>query len=1041
MKRIISLTLSVLMLVSGIPLVVSAGTSGETIVDDLSGNLLLYSSFDNENANDESGKGHNGAVNGTVSYVDGISGKALYIKGEGQTGLVKATDYVSYGKNSDIIPSTGDFSFSVFFRATGTVGKASTLLSNKSYKSGQNTGFALLVDSSYDRQLNIGFEENGTKKLKEDIKNTAAPLANDGSWHMLTAIFDRDGSASYYIDETLVGKVNISACSTMPMNADIETDDGNYDKSGDLSLDLNLGADGNGWYGVSNSEIDELRIYDKALSEDEIGELYTYYANYESFDMSEGLILYSSFDGENANDESGKGHNGTVTGNVGYVNGISGKALYIESQGAYLSSAADNYVSYGASNAIIPNTDDFTFNMFFKATGPIEEGATLISNKNYVSGKNTGFALIADYEDNDYTQIINTGLDGTRLRAMNGNSGAIQANDGDWHMLTGTFDRDGSVSFYIDGRLIASNDISGYSSLSLNASLALNIGADGNGCYGTNNSVIDELRIYDRALSANDVTAIYKQTMGEKPKVEAGIGKLLDTVKAITPNSVYPQDKINEVTAFFEASLTQLSALDDDEALALLDECEKAYLKLLNSGAKPLASFHIVSDVHSYNGDEAYVAALKTMANINADTTIGLLVTGDITNSATEKQYNSFYNKTATYSPVPAEKVMVVLGNHDVRGSSDRYSVPSQYDPNTSNWGTAKDRYLSRNEPYMPNTDTVYFSKELGGYTFIMLNTELDLSDAMYMSVEQLEWLEQTLKTAYEKDPTKPIFIASHQPLYDTHYESNRWRTFIIGDMKTGEFMNEAESNDAIKEVLEKYPTTVFISGHIHNNFGTTVGVVRPFGAAVDLPALGKGSVMGGGYEAQIYENEIVFRAINFATGEYLPMYDIVIAVGENNVSAIYQQAQSVLADADKYAAEDIAEIQTLSSYLYGLLNVKYSDVSTDRFYTSAQHAEINTAAQSLKAALNSLQLNNGSGSTDDSDQSDGSDSSDSSDTAVDTSENTDTDAATDTDSSEKTNGDEKTDYIIPIIIAISVLVCVGVAIPVVLIVKRKSKN
>ena len=746
--------------------------------------------------------------------------------------------------------------------------------------------------------------------------------------------------------------------------------------------------------------------------------------------LKNNLLLYSSFDGENVNDESGKGHNGTVVGSVSYVDGMSGKAIVIDGNQAGTGSgktdyAATNYVNYGPSANIIPATGDFSVSMMFKFTGEtLPYGGVLLSNKDYTRGINAGFAIVAGDETSSRKQRMNFG-DGSN----NKNAGTkTVADDGQWHMITAVYDRDGKVMFYFDGSLVSEDDISGGNGRSItSAGLPLILGADGDKCYGMIDSVIDELCIYDKVLSADEIGALYSYFTGDTKKIETRLNEMLSTVKTIVPGILYSQDKLTAVKSALEVALNELPELDYDEAVVLLEECEKEYEALFYSGAKPIASFHIISDVHSYNGDDAYVAALQNMANINADTNIGLLVTGDITNSATEKQYNSFYNKTEAYSPVSDEKVMVVLGNHDVRGSSNRYSTPDQYNAATSNWETAKNYYLTRNEKYMPSTDTVYYTKELGGYTFIMLNTELDLSDALYMSVEQLEWLEQTLKTAYEKDPTKPIFIASHQPLYDTHFESNRWRTFIVGDMKTGEFMNEEESNNAIKAVLEKYPTTVFISGHIHNGFGTTVGVVRPFGATIDLPALGKGSNMGGGYEAQIYENQIIFRAINYATGEYLPQYDIVIATGDNNVSAIYQKSKRIIADADKYSAEDIENVRSLSDQLYALLNVKYTDVELKAFYTLTQHEEINTVAQTLKATIDALKTAGGT----DSDVGDG--SGDGMNSGDDTNNGTETDI---------TDGNDENGPIEPIVIVmIAAVVAVCGAAGVFVALKKNQKK
>ncbi|MBQ9099276.1 MAG: hypothetical protein IJY50_07595, partial [Clostridia bacterium] len=112
----------------------------------------------------------------------------------------------------------------------------------------------------------------------------------------------------------------------------------------------------------------------------------------------------------------------------------------------------------------------------------------------------------------------------------------------------------------------------------------------------------------------------------------------------------------------------------------------------------------------------------------------------------------------------------------------------------------------------------------------------------------------------------------------------------------------------------------------------------------------------GNGYEVQIYADRVVFRAVNYATGEYFPDEDITISVGDSNVSRVYQAAQKVLADADSYDATEIANIRALSDTLGGLITVSYANLdSFENFYTTTQHTEINEAAQNLKTALDNL--------------------------------------------------------------------------------------
>ena len=57
-------------------------------------------------------------------------------------------------------------------------------------------------------------------------------------------------------------------------------------------------------------KLDDLRIYDRALSKNEVTELYDLKP---TLSLQDGLVAFYPFEG-NANDESGNGHDGTVYG-------------------------------------------------------------------------------------------------------------------------------------------------------------------------------------------------------------------------------------------------------------------------------------------------------------------------------------------------------------------------------------------------------------------------------------------------------------------------------------------------------------------------------------------------------------------------------------------------------------------------------------------------------------------------------------------------------------------------------------------------------
>lgn len=147
------------------------------------------------------------------------------------------------------------------------------------------------------------------------------------------------------------------------------------------------------------------------------------------------------------------------------------------------------------------------------------------------------------------------------------------------------------------------------------------------------------------------------------------------------------------------------------------------------------------------------------------------------------------------------------------------------------------------------------------------------------------------MKTSYEKDSTKPVFIICHQALNDTHMRSNVLNGFDDIDTDGTPNGNYTGADAKVKEIMAKYPVGVFLSGHIHNGLGYGEAIAREYGVCVDLPAFGgseNGCLdKGTGYEVMIYEDRIEFQAYNFATGERLSQYDKVVEFP--TVSALYQ--------------------------------------------------------------------------------------------------------------------------------------------------------
>lgn len=697
--------------------------------------------------------------------------------------------------------------------------------------------------------------------------------------------------------------------------------------------------------------------------------------------LNDGLVLYSSFDegtveGNNVTDISGNGHNGTVQGSVTYVDGISGKAINMPSTDR-------GYVDYGKSNDIIPETGDFSISLWYMATGDTNNG-TLISNKNYDSGKNRGIA-IGTFDDASGNDLRINFVASSSLVEMNGSrySQLTMAQNRQWHHLAVSYERSGDMTCYVDGISIGSLPISNQQE-SIDVGLNMSLGADGNGKWNLYNAIVDELRIYNKAISTDVVNALYEDYEQEADVMNFKIRlpQIKANLEMMVPDSSYPEDVIKEMLV--KVGTLEKVLYDPDlevaEAKDLIDVFQQEYDAFLKRGA-PNASFHLVSDVHINTSGvpNSYVTAMKNMKDINPDTTIAFVNAGDFTDYSGENEYQTFYDLTQANNPVSDEQTLIIQGNHDVRGPNQSQWVTDPGKPQPY-WETAKTRYLQYNAPYFPEDqkDTLYHTKTLGttgidenGYTFIMLNTEMGLKDSMYMSPEQIIWLDKTMGEAYENDPGKPIFIIAHEALVDTHWLCNTLDGFdgIKPDGTPQPYQSGGDA--AVKRIMAKYPNGIFISGHLHNEFGRAEAIVRPYGVVVDVPTFGQGginidfNVKGAGYEVEIHDEKVVFRAVNFIKNEWYPEYDVVIPMP--GYSAIYQQANNILTTDEQYCYDknEIKKLKVSFDKLDSLV-IRYYDQSKlnwdsiemppKQLYQEADHMLINDATAELQEILDGME-------------------------------------------------------------------------------------
>lgn len=312
---------------------------------------------------------------------------------------------------------------------------------------------------------------------------------NDGNWHQVGFTYSGNSLASgvtLYVDGAAVSKTTIldNLGSSSILNS------ASFQVSGRAGT-------GNIWRGSS----DEVRIYNRALSAEEINRLYRTTAPQ---DVEPGLVGFWSFNGPDmsgttAFDRSGKGNNGTLTNGPTVFPGKVGQGLSFN--------GSSSYVEVASTNAY--HNQDFSIAFWVKP--PLTQSNVVTTLLDYDHASSPFRNLVVQSEDattnrNYYLAYWN----GSAFEPAGqfGVGKGIQLTPGEWQHLAYT--KSGTtVTGYKNGAVAWSPSAAGSANVGY-ATRALRIGGVVNSALTRYfNGIVDEVRIYNTALSATEVENLY----------------------------------------------------------------------------------------------------------------------------------------------------------------------------------------------------------------------------------------------------------------------------------------------------------------------------------------------------------------------------------------------------------------------------------------------------------------------------------------------------------------------------------------------------
>jgi hypothetical protein len=218
-----------------------------------------------------------------------------------------------------------------------------------------------------------------------------------------------------------------------------------------------------------------------------------------SLGLTAGLVGHWSFDeadlaGTRAVDRSGQGNHGTLTNEPHRTKGKIGQALEFD--------GSNDYVDAGNATSLDIGTGDYALSAWVKLPGPSAKHRLLVRS---------GGGTVKDdgilFQINASTGVLELWVANGTSYVINGFAGTTDLRDDQWHHVVWTWDRDVGNRFYIDGVQEAADT-------TVNSD---NILSDGNFTLGGSAGIarslhgaLDDVRIYNRALTADEIARLYK---------------------------------------------------------------------------------------------------------------------------------------------------------------------------------------------------------------------------------------------------------------------------------------------------------------------------------------------------------------------------------------------------------------------------------------------------------------------------------------------------------------------------------------------------
>ena len=427
---------------------------------------------------DRSGNGNTGtltSMNRATSPVLGKIGQALQFDG--------SSSYINLGNNPSIqrgLPVT----ISAWMKASDLTALATNDCVVATGGSLNNYSGATL--QFYGNSIETDFGDNGSPGPSNRESKIEPITSNANTWYHVVGVIRGAGDMNLYVNGADVG--------------------GSYSGSGGaIAYSTDPATIGStAWHnGICPGAIDDVRVYDRALSASEVQQLYNVgagtHVNTSSQNLQNGSTLANglvgmwTFDGGDISgstiyDLSGNGNNGTNYGAVPAI-GKLGQAMSFN--------GSTSYIDAGTASSLRPS--QFTVTAWVYPTGNSGNGYQGILSDS-VWGDYYGYSLNVNGTLKLFAEVQSS--------SATSDTTPYQLTLNTWYYVTETY-TSSALIVYVNGTQVA--QVSSPAAIAYEAGDSFSVGtfAGSPPAGGHFNGKVDDVRVYNRALSASEVQYLY----------------------------------------------------------------------------------------------------------------------------------------------------------------------------------------------------------------------------------------------------------------------------------------------------------------------------------------------------------------------------------------------------------------------------------------------------------------------------------------------------------------------------------------------------